>query len=73
MDTYCILGTWCTFYATKCEVYWGLALDVFLLAFWFDITHTNIHTAHSGATMFKGGGSTMFKEEKEKKHFGPER
>ena len=43
-------GPWCVFYATRCQVYWGLTDNVFfLLALWFDITHTNTHTALSEA------------------------
>ena len=38
-------GPWCVFYATRCQVYWGLAHNVvLLLILWFDITHTNTHT-----------------------------
>ena len=38
-------GPWCVFYATKCQVYWGLTHNVvLLLILWFDITHTNTHT-----------------------------
>ena len=45
-------GPWCVFYATRCQVYWGLTHVVF---YWYSdvvITHTNTkaHTAHSGAS-----------------------
>ena len=34
------------FYATRCQVYWGLTHVVFLLVLWFDITQT--HSTHRG-------------------------
>ena len=38
-------GPWGVFYATRCQVYWGLTHSVvLLLILWFDITHTNTHT-----------------------------
>ena len=48
LDTLVPEGSWCMFYATKHQVYWALTHVVFLLVFWFDITHTN--TTHSGAS-----------------------
>ena len=34
-------GPWSVFYATRCQVYWGLAHNVSLLVPWFNITHIN--------------------------------
>ena len=47
------LGPWCVFYATRCQVYWGLTHVAFC---WYsDLisqtqTHTQTHTAYSGAS-----------------------
>ena len=43
-------GPWCVFYATRCQVYWGLTQCGFLLLLRFDITHTNTHTGASRLT-----------------------
>ena len=46
-------GAWCVFYATRCQVYWGLTHDVVFYCYSdFFITHTNAqkHTTHSGAS-----------------------
>ena len=42
-------GTWCVFYATRHQVYWGLTQCGFLLVLGFDITHKT-YTGPSGAS-----------------------
>ena len=42
-------GPWCVFYGTRRQVYWVLTRD-FLLVLWFDITQTQTHTEHPGAS-----------------------
>ena len=40
----------CVFCATRCQVYWGLTHDVFFCWYSDLISHTQTHTAHSGAS-----------------------
>ena len=49
-------GSWCVFYATRCQIYWGLTHMWFFAGtlIWYHTntkskTHTQTHTAHSGA------------------------
>ena len=41
-STYAVVPEWpcCVFYATRCQVYWGLIHNLFLASLWFDITQT---------------------------------
>ena len=43
-------GPWCMFYAIRHQVYWGLTHVV--VFYWYSdlISHTQTHTAHSGAS-----------------------
>ena len=43
-------GPWCVFYATWCQVYWGLTHNVVFNWYFHLISHTNTHTTHSGAS-----------------------
>ena len=44
LDTLLAEGPWCVFYATRCQVYWGLTQCGFLLVLSFYISHTHTHT-----------------------------
>ena len=43
-------GPWCVFYATRCQVYWGLTHNVVLYGHSDLISLTHKHTAHSMAS-----------------------
>ena len=55
-------GPWCVFYATRCQVYWGLTHSVVFYWYfiWFAHTQTQTHTAHSEASILTYPYKYMF-------------